>query len=194
MARQGRAYQLLVLEQLLGVREFKRTYSRLALSAGAKDPLFGLNDLERLAIWIYTTPNDLHQKVNRGLWQRSVPPEIKGFATILNKALRKLPRVEGPVYRGMLAKTDEAVLSRYRRNAVIRWRGFTSTTRDRHKAYVGNLLFRIYSRSGRSIQGYTADELEEEVLFESGTEFYVRDLVEHPDGTVVIDLIEWDLP
>jgi hypothetical protein len=52
------------------------------------------------------------------------------------------------------------------------------------------VLFRIESVSGRSLQGYGADESDEEVLFGTGTRYKVRDVVLGVDGIIAADLIE----
>jgi hypothetical protein len=83
----------------------------------------------------------------------------------------------------------EEFLRTYEVGSIVNWPGFTSTTRARRKAYVGNVLFRIESINGRSLQGYGADDMDEEVLFAAGTRYKVIDVV--ADGAVLaVDLVE----
>jgi hypothetical protein len=178
------------MQALIGRQSWNETYARLGLSPRRIDALFGLDDLERLAIWIYSTPNDWHHVINAGLWSRPVPAHVKVFASVLNRAIRKLPRVEGTVFRGLTLPDDRAeFLKKYILDRTVTWPAFTSATRHRNKAFFGTVLFRITSKAGRSLQGYSADEIEEEVLFEAGTKFRVRDRFVD-ERLIVIDVDE----
>jgi len=146
-----------------------------------------------LAIWIYTTPNDWHRQINEALWRRSPPGEIVVFARILNDALRKLPPVMRTVYRGWHSKSLDAFLRAYRVGHVVVWPGFTSTTRTAEKAYIGNVLFRIRSLTGRSLHGVGAEESEEEVLFMAATRFLVSEMSARSDGVALVDLAEVEM-
>jgi hypothetical protein len=185
-----RADQIRWIRQLVGAQEFEAAYLRLGLSPDWVDPIFHLTDLERLAIWIYTTPRDWHRVVNDTLWSGSVSDEVRVFARVLDQALQKLPRVSGAVYRGTFIKQRRAeFLSDLKIGKVLTWPGFTSTTRRRHNAYVGNALFRIRSITGRSLQGYGADEADEEVLFATGTRYIVIGAAVE-EAIVAVDLVE----
>jgi hypothetical protein len=186
-----RREQIRSIRQLVGSQAWEETYSRLGLSPDWVDPLFGLTDLERLAIWIYTTPRDWHRIVNDALWSRTPTREVSVFADVLDRALRKLPRVSGTVYRGISTRLKpEAFLTSHRVGQTLTWPGFTSTTRNRRNAYVGNVLFRIESVSGRSLHGYGANEADEEVLFGTGTRYNVVDVILGDDDIVVAELVE----
>jgi NAD:arginine ADP-ribosyltransferase len=186
------------LVRLTGLPAFEAAYARLGLSPEWIDPIFGLDDLERLAIWIYTTPNVWHRIVNEALWGKTQPQEfglglqeIETIATTLNAALAKLPRFQGTVYRGIRRKeTLASFLRRYRKDGIAVWPGFTSTTRNRADAYAGDVLFRIESMSGRSLQGYSADEYDDEVLFAAGSTYIVGDIEQRPEGLTIIELTE----
>ena len=183
--------QIASFRRLVGPETFDAGYSRLALSPGWVDPIFGLSDLERFAIWIYTTPNDLHRTVNDTLWSGAFNQEITTFSTFLDSALRKLPRFLGTVYRGSTTNlASREFLEKYRPGEIVMWPGFASTTRNRALAYVGNVLFRIESLSGRSLYGYSADDSEEEVLFGTGARYRVADVAIGKDGVIAVDLVE----
>jgi hypothetical protein len=176
---------------IIGSEAFSSIYSQLALSPGWTDPIFGLSDLERVAIWIYTTPQAWYLVINNALRSESAEAEIQVFANLLNTAIRKLPRVQGTVYRGFQLEGERRpFLSRYRRGATVTWLGFTSAARDVRTAYVGEVLFRIESRNRRALQAFSADLSDEEVLFESGTKFRVRDTISHVTGVIAVDLVE----
>jgi hypothetical protein len=181
------------VRHIIGTSNFDAAYVRLGLSADWRDPIFGLTDLEFLAIWIYTTPNDWHRQINEALWRRSPPSETMIFARILNDALRKLPSVMRTVYRGWYSSSLDHFSRTYQAGHVFVWPGFTSTTRTAEKAYIGNVLFRIRSLTGRSLQGVGAEESEEEILFMAGTRFMVSAALVRGDGVVLVDMAEIEM-
>jgi hypothetical protein len=146
-----------------------------------------------MAIWVYTTPNDWHRQINEALWRRSPPGETKVFARILNDALSKLPSVMRTVYRGWYSNSPDHFSRTYQVGRIFVWPGFTSTTRTAEKAYIGNVLFRIRSLTGRSLQGVGAEEAEEEILFMAGTRFMVSGVSVRVDGVVLIDMAEVEI-
>jgi hypothetical protein len=54
---------------------------------------------------------------------------------------------------------------------------------------MGNALFRIESITGRSLQGYGAEEADDEVLFATGTRYKVIDMVAD-ERVLLVDLVE----
>jgi len=185
-----RSEQIRWIRRLVGDEVFETVYSRLGLSPDWNDPIFHLTDLERLAIWIYTTPRDWHRIVNDSLWSGRITNEVSVFANVLDEALQKLPRVAGTVYRGtFIRQRREEFVGKYNVGTVVTWPGFTSTTRVRRNAYVGDVLFRIESITGRSLQGYSADEGDEEVLFGTGTRYRVVGVVAD-EAVLALDLVE----
>jgi hypothetical protein len=185
-----RPEQIRRLRRLIGDEEFEAAYSRLGLSQDWNDPIFNLTDLERLAIWIYTTPRDWHRVVNDSLWSGRITNEVRMFASILDRALQKLPRVSGTVYRGtFITQKAEEFLRNHKTGTIVTWPGFTSTTRIRRNAYVGNVLFRIESTTGRSLQSYSADEADEEVLFATGTRYRIVGVIAD-EPVLVLDMVE----
>jgi NAD:arginine ADP-ribosyltransferase len=147
-----------------------------------------------LAIWIYTTPNDWHRRINEALWLGRPSSDILIFAEVLNGALRKLPVVARTVYRGWQSDSLDDFLRTFQAGRVLTWPGFVSTTRSPEKAYIGNVLFRIRSLTGRSLHGVGAEESEEEVLFQTGTRFMISAVSEASSGlVVVVDMTELEM-
>jgi hypothetical protein len=188
-----RGEQERALRDIVGTAIYDAAYARLRLSVGWRDPTFGLTDLEFLAIWIYTTPNDWHRQINEALWRGSPPAATVMFARILDDALRKLPSVTRTVYRGWRASSPDHFSRTHQVGSVHVWPGFTSTTRTAEKAYIGNVLFRIGSLTGRSLHGVGAEESEEEVLFMAGTRFMVSAVSLRGDGIALVDMVEIEM-
>jgi NAD:arginine ADP-ribosyltransferase len=185
-----RAEQIRWIRRLVGDETFDAIYTRLGLSPDWNDPIFHLTDLERLVIWMYTTPRDWHRVVNDSLWSSKVTKEVMVFASVLDRALQKLPRVSGTVYRGtFIRERTEEFIRKHKVGTIVTWPGFTSTTRIRRNAYVGNVLFRIESTTGRSLQGYSADDGDEEVLFATGTRYRIVSVIAD-EAVLALDMVE----
>jgi hypothetical protein len=151
----------------------------------------GLLAADRLAIWIYTSHfATWFAQINSELWAPGGPyPAVRGFARILNRALEQLPPYEGLVYRGYESSSFLNDLAKYVSGATVVWPGFTSTTTDPDVTYRGNMLFTIYSRSGRKLGSYADFPGESEVTFRTDTKFLVID-VDRRASDVVIELYE----
>lgn len=130
---------------------------------------------------IYKYSSDGFEDVNYIL-RRSLGKEINDFATYLDHSLSKLPNFEELVYRGVnLSKKD---LDNYKAlfkadHAVIEY-CFISTTKSRLIAtsFLGNVLFRILSQTGKEIEkiskfGTMGFPNEREVLFSYNTKFRI---------------------
>jgi hypothetical protein len=112
----------------------------------------------------------------------------------LNAALETLPPYEGPVIRG--SNIPAEMLEQYKPGEVITELGFLSTTTDhavaRSPAFAGNVEFQIVSRSGRDVSLASMFPGEQEILFPSGTKFYVVDKVIDPvTGKTFIGMVEY---
>lgn len=112
----------------------------------------------------------------------------------INAALEKLPAYEGPVIRGTNIPTE--VLARYQPDSVITELGFVSTTMSpavaQSPTFAGNVEFQIMSTSGRDISLFSLFPEEREILFPSGTQFYVVDKVVDPlTGKTIIEMVEY---
>ena len=62
------------------------------------------------------------------------------------------------------------------------WPAFSSSSRNKRKAFHRNSLFRIESRHGKDIKPYSAIPSEDEVLFKAGSRFRVLKRYKEPDG------------
>ncbi len=138
----------------------------------------GLTDDERGAIWIYTGWTGFAETLNLRLQQNvkfdtPLIPAIASFSQLLETALRKLPVFPGKVYRGIRLPREVLDTGVWQPRETIRWAGFVSASRQQERAFAGDALLIIESRSGRSLQTYTQDEGEEEVLFLPGSTFVI---------------------
>lgn len=93
------------------------------------------------------------------------------FMKSLNSALDKLPAYEGVTYRK--APSNAVDLSLYQPGKVVEERGFTSTSKNKG-TWHGDVQYTIHGKSGRDIQSLSSHPGEAEVLFKSGTRFYVE--------------------
>jgi hypothetical protein len=87
------------------------------------------------------------------------------------------------------------VLARYQPDAVVTERAFLSTSVEpavaQSTAFAGNVEFRILSKTGRDISSFSTFPTEREVLFPTGTQFYVVDRRLDPaTGRTIIEMIE----
>ncbi|WP_231395732.1 ADP-ribosyltransferase [Mycobacterium marinum] len=74
-------------------------------------------------------------------------------------------------------------------------KAFMSTTIDpevaQSSAFAGNVEMRIMSKTGRDVSAFSMFPNEREVLFPTGTVFYVLDKTVDPlTGRVIIDMLE----
>jgi hypothetical protein len=135
-----------------------------------------------------------HGDLNEALRSHALDASQRARIDALNRALQKLPTYEGPVVRG--SDLTPEVLARYRPGEVITEHAFLSTSLNpavaRSSAFAGNVEFRIVSKSGRDVSLVSKYPWEQEILFPSGTEFYVlgRD-VDSMTGRTIIDMIEF---
>jgi hypothetical protein len=175
-----------------------RTYEEYRKRAGVKksqlDPLFGLNEFEQLAIWLYSSSLPLHARLNSGLWLRFLAGtkparEFRIFAMLLNGAIRKLPRFRGIAYRGYGAVKLDHFVSSLSRNSPFVAGAFFSASRVPERAYFGNILFTINSHNGRALGYFSPEPEEEEVLFSPRSLFRV-DRIDHQGAKAIIELEE----
>lgn len=151
----------------------------------AYDPL-GLSAAERLAVWIYSSTDDgWYARINGELWNGPCSDQVLKMAALLNSGLSKLPPYHGKVYRGFNTPDMDAFLETYGIGGLIRWPGFTSSTLNPEKAFEGNVLFIIHSKSGRILNSYADKPSEEEVLFSSACRFVVISLEREEDFAII---------
>jgi hypothetical protein len=152
-----------------------------------------LTDYEKAIIYKYT---DEGYVVNENLRQNK-GDKISKFATHLNTVLSKLPSLvpeETVVYRGV--SNDKFILNTYqnafKNNTILIEHGFISASKSRKTAYqFGQILLIIFSKKGKSIEniskfGLNSPFNEQEVLFQSGSQFIVLDIEEENSNTIII--------
>jgi hypothetical protein len=135
-----------------------------------------------------------HDDLNHALRSDALDASQAARVDAVNRALDKLPAYEGPVIRG--SDIPAEVLAQYRPGEVIVEHGFLSTTKNPAVAqlptFAGNVEFQILSKSGRDISSFSMFPAEQEVLFPSGTKFYVVSRSFDPvTGRTFIDMIEY---
>jgi hypothetical protein len=134
-----------------------------------------------------------HEDLNDALRTNTVDASQQARGEALNQALEKLPPHHGPVARG--TDLPPGVLARYQPDTVVTERAFLSTSVEpgvaQSTAFAGNVEFRILSKTGRDISSFSTIPSEREVLFPTGTQFYVVDRKSDPvTGRTFIEMIE----
>jgi hypothetical protein len=149
-----------------------------------------MTDADRAALRDYT--GDGYQDLNAALRSGILTPDQQARIDAINRALAKLPDYQGIVVRGTDLPQD--VLDRYQPGSTVTERAFTSTTTDPAVAggdFPGNTEFRILSQAGTDVSPYSAYPHESEILFGSGTDFYVQDrFVDPATAKTVIVMIQ----
>jgi hypothetical protein len=163
------------------------------------DP-FGLDPIERVLVRLWTSSGSWFRIFNGELdGRRLAPGDYRGVLVVqarFDTAIRKLPSFSGVCFRGVRAMPPpserlETVqtgssctgvpdwqdfwMNRVGRS--LRWNRYSSASADPDRAFSGELLFTIVSRTGRRLQGYAEDEGEQEVLFLPGTLFHMIECI-----------------
>lgn len=115
----------------------------------------------------------------------------------LDRALKKLPRYEGTVYRRMSFDMEgqealDAFLTQYEAGAVVRSKAYLSSSTEQDGYPVeGNLtvLQVITGHNGRDLDGI-GNNFEREVLFPRNTRFYIERVASDEDGNPVVYMEE----
>ena len=155
----------------------------------ARDP-FGLTGPERMAIWLYTSFNIWHQRINFELWSGVVSAPVEVIAAALAAALQKLPKYHGLAFRGVpLFASQNVFAAHYRPRQLIEWPAFSSAARIRQEAFRAKALFVIQAVNARSIQGYGADGDQSEVIFAPNSRFIVL-AQDQSDSQIIVELQE----
>ncbi len=175
---------------------YKTFRQRAGVDVSPLDSIFGLDEFERLAIWIYASSSTWHAKLNNALWllhrtRVGIGEEVTVFSAVLARALRKLPTYRGFVYRGYYTPYLDRFLrgSGFKIGDTYEWPTFLSASKRPEKAYSGNVLFTILSRNGRVLGYYSPEPEEEEVLFTSLSRFRVRAIERQPQKAF-IEMVE----
>jgi len=133
------------------------------------------NAADQAAMHDYTSIDGSYKVINGALRSGTAAERaaIAPRAEAISTALSKLPRYEGPVFRGTLLGADD--LARYVPNSTVTEAAFTSTSADKAKQFSGNTEFLIKSLTGRDVAAVSEVPTESEVLFDKGTSFKVLD-------------------
>ena len=153
----------------------------------------GLTDYEKTIIYKYTDDGYVVNETLRDSKGKKMPE----FAVHLNAVLEKLPSLmseETLVYRG-IPKTN-FILNTYRNalkeNTILTEHGFIATSKSRRVAcHFGQALLIIHSKNGKSVEniskfGTDSPFNEQEVVFQSGSQFIVLDIEEENNNTIII--------
>jgi hypothetical protein len=181
---------LTALGRLIGQEEAHRHAQRFQPLDGIIFPESGILGREALAAFIYTTPLTYHETINADLWSEAPGDDTRIVAEALNTCLSKLTRFRGMAYRGFRPKGAlDTFLEKYTPGALVIMPGFTSASRTREKAFAGNVLFTIQSRTGAITWYVSAEFMEDEIIFRTDTTFRVLH-VERLRNRAIIELEE----
>lgn len=97
---------------------------------------------------------------------------VELLITNLDKGLAKIPKYQGIVKRG--ASLPQNIRDLHKKGSIVPYDAFTSTSTS--SGFGGPDQFYIYSKTGRPIMGFSGLEGENEVLFQSRTNFKVIDV------------------
>lgn len=115
----------------------------------------------------------------------------------IDRALEKLPRYEGTVYRRMSFDMEgqealDAFLTQYEAGAVVRSKAYLSSSTEQDGYPVGGnltVLQVITGHNGRDLDGI-GNNFEREVLFPRNTRFYIERVASDEDGNPVVYMEE----
>jgi hypothetical protein len=113
-----------------------------------------------------------YRGINKGLREGSLTPDQWQFTKGVNRGLDKLPPYEGTVYR-KVADMDGKIFSTFQPGTIVEERGFMSTSKNIN-VWGGDTKFTIASKTGRSVVHISSHKSEQEVLFKSGSRFFVK--------------------
>lgn len=142
----------------------------------------GLTSFEKAIIYKYS--NDGYESLNQAL-RKGLSNSEHEFGSLLAAALDKLDSYSGLVYRNvnLAFKEIEFYREALNQNQLVTEYPFISTSRSVLVAnsYNGNVLFKIYSKSGKNIEkiskfGIYGAQNEKEVLFKPFTTFEVLEI------------------
>lgn len=142
---------------------------------------------------IYKYSNDGYEALNESL-KHGKGHNKNEFGKLLDAALSKLPDFEGLVYRNVTLTKDglRAYEEAWAGNRPIREYAFISTSKSRFvaMAFGGDVLFRIYSRTGKDVEkiarfGKYSSSNEQEVLFKTNRRFNVLEVSRRESYTLI---------
>ena len=132
----------------------------------------------------YYTRNGYKQINGQLISGQNNKPETTRAINRLNEALEKIPNYEGTVYRGDSFDSDNkwfSFLNSIKNKEVFTYKGFMSTSEEKDVTqgfdtiFKGAAIFRINSKTGKSIKDFSDNYNELEVLFKPNTSFRIDD-------------------
>lgn len=132
----------------------------------------------------YYTKNGYKQINGQLISGQNNKPETTRAINRLNEALEKIPNYEGTVYRGDSFDSDNkwfSFLNSIKNKEVFTYKGFMSTSEEKDVTqgfdtiFKGAAIFRINSKTGKSIKDFSDNYNELEVLFKPNTSFRIDD-------------------
>jgi hypothetical protein len=152
-----------------------------------------VSEVQRVAIWSYTSPDGWYVRINQELWHGAPSSVVGGFTSVLNGALSRMYNHPGTVFRGYSEADLDFFLGDYEVGNIREFLGFTSTTKKQELAFYGNVLFIVQARTAPcqdrfpDVEQFSAIPDEKEVLFPTGTRFKVT-AVERLEESAIIEL------
>ncbi|RYZ73472.1 MAG: hypothetical protein EOP05_10025 [Proteobacteria bacterium] len=154
-----------------------------------KRPAATLTEIENLSVCLYSMDGYEPLAVALSANDAQKIQNLRGMIRSLDGALAKLPPYRGVVtHRQTLSNGQLARLQKGYRFRVPTY--LSSAKESVSNTFPGNVEFIISSRSGRDIQGLSANSEEGEVLFPRGSKFEVIDRPETSGNTTKIYLKE----
>lgn len=168
----------------------RQLYEHYCSRANVENTNAALTRWERLAIWIYSTTNEVwFREINDALRDGYPSNDIQAISHILTLGLQKLHRYVGTAFRGIRVGDFNHFLTKYAVGTEIEWASFSSASIDSNSALVGNVSFIITSQNARILGLYADNLAEREVVFLPNSRFRV-DGLERTISKAVIDLTE----
>ena len=150
------------------------------------EPAAKLNMTDLVAVRRYITDDyalldDALRKVDAGKLK-----ELDAHIRVATFGLIELPSHRGPAFRGI--ELSEATLAKYQPRLVIREHAFVSATANPALRFPGNVTYVIESVNGRNVELVADSPIEREVVFFTGTRFFVLavDRDAHGEATVYL--------
>lgn len=182
-------------QRAAGVRKYAGALPTSQVNAvNAQQRSMGLPELtaeEVAAVRAYTgnTYRTLNSALRGGRYASD--PHLQAYVDAAQHGLAKMPKYKGLSSRGMSLNDGQlkAMLSTYRKGAIVEDAAFVSSSYGERAAFGGNVFMRINGKTGVNISRYSQYEGEREVLFMPGTRFKV-DSIEQTGGKYIITVTE----
>lgn len=138
----------------------------------------GMTKAEAFRVFAYTDFENklsadmarLHYGGEVEVWNKN---KLLTFKKDLTKAVAKLPKIEGTVYRNLNSLPEDVVKQLLTKGTIIEWDGFSSTTKSAEVYSNRNIRMKIYTKSARDIESISKDADEKEALLLPGTRLKV---------------------